>query len=201
MQNERGSTMLEMLGVLGVLGVLAASVYHLVASALDQYRVSQGLIQITSLQKNISRFYASAGNYKALDDENTVKKLIADNVIPPNMKAGDSAIRHIFGGDVELKNIAYTDEASISSTSFSITFKNLDRRVCVEMAALSWPERDSANLLSITVGTVKYTWPVYVTNGEDAKVLPITQGMAMDVCKTEAEKNTTKLVNITWEFR
>ena len=56
MRNERGATMIEMIGVLGVLGVLAASVYHLIDSALNHYRVSQGLIQITTLQKNISRF-------------------------------------------------------------------------------------------------------------------------------------------------
>ena len=202
MQNERGATMIEMIGVLGVLGVLAASAYHLVDSALNHYRISQGLIQITSLQKNVSRFFASVGNYKALDDEDTVKKLIADNVVPQNMKAGDDAIRHIFGGSVELKNVAYTNEDSAFSTSFSITFKGLDKRVCVEMAALTWPERDSANLLSITVGSVKYTWPVYVSNGDDEKVLPITHTMAMDVCQTEANKNSeSKQVDITWEFR
>ncbi|MBQ8465405.1 MAG: prepilin-type N-terminal cleavage/methylation domain-containing protein [Alphaproteobacteria bacterium] len=201
MRNERGSTMIEMMGVLGILGVLAASVYHLIDSALNHYRVSQGLIQVTSLQKNISRFYAAAGNYNDLSKTDTLKKLIKDNVIPQNMKAGDNAIRHVFGGDVELKNVNYTNELSSSSTSFSITFKNLDRRVCVDMATITWPDRDSANLLSIKIGTVKYTWPVYATTGDDSKVLPITEGMAMDTCLSEAGKNTNKLVSITWEFR
>lgn len=202
MQNERGATMIEMIGVLGVLGVLAASVYHLVDSALNHYRISQGLVQVTSLQKNVSRFFASVGNYKTLNEESTIKKLIADNVVPQSMKAGDAAMRHVFGGSVELKNVNYTDEGSPFSTSFSITFKGLDKRVCVEMASLSWPEKDSANLLSITVGSEKYTWPVYVSNGDDEKVLPITHGMAMNVCQAEAEKNmANKQVDITWEFR
>ena len=209
MQKERGTTMIEMIGVLGVLGVLAASVYHLIDTALSQYRISQGLVQITSLQKNISRFYASAGNYNELEKDGIVAKLIADNVVPQNMKNGDAAIRHIFGGDVELKNIKYQNEISSSSTSFSIAFKELNKKECAEMAALSWPEKDSANLLSITVvGTgfsadqgKKFTWPIYASSSDNTQALPITNGMAMEVCQSEAEKSMSARADIIWEFR
>lgn len=200
MSNNRGATMIEMIGVLGILGVLAASVYHLIDTALSHYRISQGLIQITSLQRNVSRFYASAGNYNDLDKTDAVKNLIKENVVPQNMQDGEDAIRHIFGGKVILKNVKYSNEISTSSTSFSITFEDLNKQVCMDMASLSWPERDSANLLSITIGTIKYTWPVFAPD-DSSNVLPIGVGAAMDTCLAEIQKGTSGRVNITWEFR
>ena len=198
-KNQRGATMVEILGVLGVLGVLAGSVWKLVGSAWMRYRISNGASQIQSLQRNISRFYASKGNYNDLEEVDAVATLISEKVIPKNMCAGSDAIRHAFGGSVELANVVYSNEMSSASTSYSITFKNLSNSVCMEMLQLKWPETDNANLISISAGGMRYTWPSY-SNG-DTYVLPVTMQNAMISCYGENNSNKGGTVDITWEFK
>ena len=198
MKNQCGATLLEMMGVLAIAGILTASVWKLTDHALHRYRISRITIQVQSLQKGISRFFASKGNYNALDEDGIVKKLFDNNVIPSSMRAEEGVIRHVFGGEVFLANLRYAHEASNASTGFSITFTGLSKKVCAEVATISWPENDMANMMSVKIGETKFVWPSYASTSEDVKVLPITVGDAFDVCMSD-DGETTR--SITWEFR
>lgn len=194
LKNQKGVTMTEMLGVLSIVGILGVSVWKLIDHARYRYRLSQVALQVQSLQKGVSRFYAAEGNYKDLSEEGTVQKLIKNGVVPSDMRRGDSAIGHVFNGSVTLANVTYANEASNASTGFSITFSNLYQRICTEVATISWPENDLANMISISIGDKKYVWPaISETLGEGVGVLPISKSEAMDACE-----NAT---SITWEFR
>jgi len=177
------------------LAVLASGIWTLIGSAFTKYRLSQGVIQLQTLQKGIARFYAAAGNYDGLASSTAVKTLIKNNIPPPNMIAGTNKLRHAFGGNVVIKNVKYTDiaEYGSSSDSFTVTFKNLDKRSCGTMAAISWLGDDNAHIVSIQIGDDKFVWPDYDTESTK-KTLPITYIEAMDAC-LDAPKD------ITWEFR
>ncbi len=192
---ERGSSMVEMIGVIGVLGVLAASVWTLINSARARFRLSQGVLQLQSLEKGVSRFYASAGNYDGLKNSNAIKELIDNRIPPTGMATSENKLRHAFGGEVEIANVPYANEEEYgsSSDSFTITFKGLDKSQCREMASIVWMQSDAVSLVSIKVGDTKYVWPNYAGNG-DSKVLPVDAGEAMTAC-ADAPKD------ITWEFR
>ena len=166
MNEERGSSMVEMIGVIGIVGILAMSVWGLINSAQSRYRLSQGVIQLQTLQKGINRFYASAGNYDKLRETDAIEELLENRIPPPGMKAGVGKLRNVFGTEVVIADVPYTniDDYGKSSDSFAITFKSLRKNECAEMAGISWVQHDGANLVSITIGEKKFEWPTYGYN-------------------------------------
>ena len=189
---ENGSSLVEVLGVLAIIAVLAVSVWSLVSSAWSRYRLSQTLAQLQSLQKGINRMYASAGKYDDLATDG-IKKLLDNNVPPKDMRAGSNALHHAMGGSVEVAPVFNNSLEGYGKAcdSFTITFKNLNKKACAELAAYSWIGNDSANIVSITVKATKYVWPAHEA-GEHA--LPIEQAEAMSLCAESP-------LDITWEFR
>lgn len=196
MTEERGATMVEMMGVISIIGIVGMGVWTLINSARARYRLSQGVLQLQSLEKGISRFYASAGKYDGLAEDGAIKELIDNHILPPGMNAGDNTLRHAFGGSVEIKNVKYSniDEYGSSSDSFSITFKDLGRNECFEMLTVVWPQSDAANLVSIAAGGKTFVWPSYSSTNNSASVLPVSAADAMSICQ-DAPKD------ISWEFR
>ncbi|MBR1605458.1 MAG: hypothetical protein IJ660_05075 [Alphaproteobacteria bacterium] len=192
---ERGATLVEVFGVLAILAVVGASVWTLVNSAWNRYRLSQTLSQLQTLQKGITRMYASAGKYDDLASD-AIRKLLENNIPPADMKAGDNALRHAMGGAVEVKNVQYENVAEFGSASdsFTITFKDFkNKKACADLAAYSWTGNDFANIVSVKVKDTKYVWPSYAELSTD-KTLPITQADAMSLCEGIP-------LDITWEFR
>lgn len=193
-KEEFGATMIEMIGVIGIIGVVSAGAWRLMASGWSRYRLSQGASQLQSLQKAVVRKFAAAGNYNNLKSDTIAKELDDNKALPPQMYFGTGEFHHAFGGDVEIKPVAYSDvsEYGEAKDSFTITFKNLNFQQCAEMASISWLGNDFANLVSIKVGTTKFVWPTY--KEATGNFLPLTRAKAGEVC-ADAPKD------ITWEFR
>jgi len=192
---ERGSSLLEMIGVMGIIGVVALGAWGLINSARTKYKLSQGVLQLQSLQKGVARFYAAAGNYNGLREDDAIESLIENRVPPHGMATSLNELRNIFGTAVEIKDVPYENESDYgsSSDSFSITFKSLKAAECVEMASIVWLQHDGVNLVSVTIGEVKYVWPASSLE-QGSKPLPVTRGEAMEQCKNAP-------MDIKWEFR
>lgn len=195
MINERGSTMVEVLGVVAIIGTLAMGVWHLINDARYKYKLSVATLQIQGLAKNITRFYASEGNYDDLNTSGSVQKLSQSGVVPRSMQAGIGIIGHSFNGDVTLRGIG---------ENFSITFKNLSEKVCMELATLAWQKTDKANLIFIKIGDDEYGWPIYNGVSEDEedlsvseRYLPVSMTEAADSCAS----SDNGLIDIEWTFR
>lgn len=184
-REESGTSLVEMIGVVGVIGVILAGAVSLVATAMQRYALSKAVAQLQSLQKGISRYYAAAGSYEDL----SVQDIIKEKVPMSDMISSSSTLVHAFRGDVTLDKVA--DDDGIYST-FTITFKGLGARQCLEMATISWPRGASVDLVSETVGSTKYSWPAYSGNDD---TLPV------DIAKAQSNCTVGELTNITWEFR
>lgn len=184
-REESGTSLVEMIGVVGIIGVILAGAISLVATAMQRYALSKAVAQLQSLQKGISRYYAAAGGY----DDLSVEDLIKEGVPSADMISSRSTLVHAFRGAVELDKEA--DDDGIYST-FTITFKDLGARQCVEMATISWPRDSSVDLVSETVGNTKYSWPSYSGNGN---TLPV------DVAKAQSKCRAGQKTDVTWEFR
>lgn len=189
MQKESGRSMVEMLGVLAIIGVLAAGAYALAGSAIGKYRISQGVAQLSSLSKGISRYYAAAGQYVDIDVENLIK----DGVPMSNMKKDANSLRHVFGGDVVVGPQDCTTPTGEDEfcESFYITFEGLYRKACIEMATMSWADTDSSRLKSIKINDTEFVWK---SSNASEKELPISIVDAGEDCESSGN-------SITWVFR
>ena len=198
LSNERGATLIEVMGVIAILGALVTGIWKLVNGAMYKYKLSEATVQIQSLAKNLSRFYAAIGNYDDLNESDTISKLFENLVVPREMRVGSSTIKHSFFGDVTLSGHGET---------FSIVFTKLPKNSCAELATLSWQKTDRTNLVSIKIGSDLYEWPgaLNVSTGEEEegvaaaekKVLPVSMGDAMASCSV----SDGDLNNIEWTFR
>lgn len=197
---EKGATLMEVFGVLAILAVLAASVWGIVNSAWSRYRLSATLSQLQTLQKGITRMYASAGKYDDLAETNAIKKLLDNNVPPADMKVDDNNLRHAMGGSVTIAPV--TNNTSLgygrACDSFTVTFDKLNKKGCLELASYSWVGNDSANIVSVSVNGQKYIWPTASESLTD-KFLPISTSDALTLCEDEPIGDGGRY--ITWEFR
>ena len=189
---ERGSTLVETLGVIAILFVVSSGVWKVISSGMNRYRMSQAVSQLQSLQKNIVRRYAAAGNYNALSGGNILEEFHKDKLLPAQMAYANGKAYHTFGGEITV-NVGQIVGWGESSYSFKITYKNLTAPQCAEMASISWVGNDFANIVSIQVGTSKFEWPSSSSSDSD-NVLPLTRAKASSVCAGGSK-------DVIWEFR
>lgn len=191
-KEERGATMVEMLSVIAVIGTVTAGMWKVVASGWSRYRMSQAVSQLQSLQKNIVRRYAAAGNYNELSKNDILAEFHNDKLLPAQMAYANGKAYHAFGGEIVVDVGQIVDWEEINN-SFKITYKNLTASQCAEMASISWGGNDFANIVSIKVGASEFVWPSLSSSDSD-NVLPLTRAKASSVCAGGSK-------DITWEFR
>ncbi len=191
-KEERGATMIEMIGVIAIIGIVTAGMWKVAASGWSRYRMSQAVSQLQSLQKNIVRRYAAAGNYNELSENNILEEFHKDKLLPAQMAYANGKAYHTFGGEITV-NVGEIVGWGESSHSFKITYKNLTFAQCAEMASISWIGNDFANIVSIQVGTSKFEWPSSSSSDSD-NVLPLTRAKASSVCAGGSK-------DVIWEFR
>lgn len=177
--DEKGSTMLEVIMVFGIIAVLSVGVIMLVNKVMDRYKVSVAGTQIQTLRKNISNRYLATGSYKDVTMSN-VDDLFADGVIPKNMYS-NGKLYHAFGGTVQI--------SGTNNGKFNVSFVNLSKKACVELAMLNWKVDDTSFLDSLNIGAIDYTW---VPSGITSHILPIKIEEADDLCGDGS--------TITWTF-
>lgn len=181
--NESGRTMLEVLMVMGIAGMLAVSVYAMVGKVMDKYKLSKIGTQIQSVRKGVYDRYSVVGNYKEIK-KGKVDNLIETGAIPRDVISGNK-LRHAFGGEIDIDG---------DGDRFSITFNEIPKKACIELALLDWKVDDTSLLHSIKIGGSDFYWEP-VTVADRSKALPITVAKAHDpaICK---DRNNV----ITWVF-
>lgn len=167
-KDQSGRTMVEMIAILGFLAAFSAGIIHVVSTMYDKYRVSRVSQQIEDLRKGISNRYLADGNYTGL----TVAGLIKDGIVPADMVAGASDLKHSFLGDVKVKGY---------SNRYTVTFDHVPLEGCIELAMINWTTGDTSDLINLRINTHTYRWPA--APGASSYLLPVALTDAAKDCK------------------
>ena len=173
--NEKGSSLLEVLAVLSVVSVLGISTLKLISNGYNTFKQSMAESEIKDLQKSITGVYNYSGNYNELFDNDVYKTLC---------ETDKSAPRHKLSGDVFI-------EKAEDLNSYTIKFDNLSKKNCVSFAQLNWLDRKKISIYRLDIND---TDVAYFPKKED-KGFPIEISEIFKNCNKEDDKNS-----ITWYF-
>lgn len=156
-KTQSGRSMVEMMGYLMVaMGVIVA-MGRIVSSAFDAHKYSVASLQLNDLVSGIVRASAIDVDYSKV-----VAKVKEGNreLIPESFRVAGSGnnavIYHAFGGTVDV-------DIYDNKEKFFVTFNNLSKKQCVEMALRDWSKNQYADLFAIIVGGKTWYWQAYGT--------------------------------------
>ena len=190
-REQSGRSMIEMMGYIAVVMALTTSMGYLVSKVYGNYKISKASLQVSDLANVISKAGSIEANYAEIvamvRGDNTVTinnvtkevdKVEGRKMIPSSyrVKETDSArqIYHAFGGAVTISH------PNDDTSKFAITFANLNRNQCIELAMKDWMHNKYADLYSITINDSTWNWPIYgVASGNST--LPIKRSAVAGV--------------------
>lgn len=140
---EKGRSMIETIGYMGVFMVLIAGIGRLVSNAFDDYKYSKASLQLGDLAATITRAAAVDGDY-----EDVVKAW--SSYVPKTFRKKSGKYYHAFNGEV---SVACAMPADGGCSKFKITYSNLNKKQCVELAMKDWSKNKTVSIDAIQVGT------------------------------------------------
>lgn len=189
--NEKGRSMLEMMGYMAAVMSLIAGISKMIVGAYGDYKMGEGVRQVSELSDVISKFVVVEGNADIIEKINANPK----KYLPESYRVVNGEILHTFGGKVEIKNIE-------NKRRFSIFFHELNEEQCIELAMKDWQINRVSDLYSMSIDNVPYYWEIYVDNcnEEPNKCLPAKHSKVSESCKPADEEDEEDGKTITWEF-
>lgn len=194
---ESGRSMVEMLGVLAIVGVLSIGGIAGYSKAMAKYKINKTLDQLSMLITNIRTTFGNQISYYGLSVENAIKYDIVGN----DLTLGSTKkLVNAYNGEVTITaGNASGGECSASGSgsgdaycpTFTITYKGIEENACVTIASSDWGGSAASGLISITVGTTKFTWGGTASAGKTG-ALPITFSAAAAACSGATD--------ITWLY-
>lgn len=195
--NEKGRSMLEMMGYMAAVMSLIAGVSKIIVGAYGDYKIGEGVRQVSELSDVISKFIVVDGNDDIISkicDEHCVPTDDAKKYLPESFRVVNGEILHVFGGKVDIK-----PKPDTSIRRFSILFHDLNEEQCIELAMKDWQINRVSDLYSMSIGNVPYYWEIYVDNcdEENNNCLPAKHSEVSESCKLADEEDGK---TIKWEF-
>lgn len=181
--NESGRTMMEMLMYLSIIIILMLGSIKLTQSVLDKFKLSRVGEQINELSKGITSRFMAKSRYDDINDDNVMKNMIEEKVIPQDMVQSNNLFTHSYGGKAIINPLG---------SSFLVTFEDLPLRPCVELGLMNWTINDRTNLVNIKINNKEYVWDEKPSAGKGK--LPVTTSAIAGDCKDD---RTNKII---WEF-
>lgn len=175
-KTQSGRSMVEMMGYLMVaMGVIVA-MGRIVSSAFDEHKYSVAALQLSDLVSGIVRSSAIDVDYTKViaKAKKGDRELIPDSFRVVGSGTDKAVIYHAFGGTVTIDLFQNTTE------KFFVTFNNLSKKQCVEMALRDWSKNQYADLFAIIVGNTTWYWQAYGTGDGASDTLSVD---GSDVCQ------------------
>lgn len=156
-KTQSGRSMVEMMGYLMVVMGVIVAMGRIVSSVFDAHKYSVAALQLNDLVSGIVRSSAIDVDYSKVVDK--VKKGDRE-LIPESFRVAgngnNTVIYHAFGGTVDV-------DIYDNKEKFFVTFNNLSKKQCVEMALRDWSKNQYADLFAIIVGDSTWYWQAYGT--------------------------------------
>lgn len=195
-QNERGSSMVEVLGVLAFLATISVGVYSVIHSAQSKFRFTRGFEETKRIIK------AMRDQFSAFPPPNTTSATLYKLGIFDNVDKDDSgnpmedgASTNVMGHKMEitLPDASSSDFAAMDRT-FRLTYYDVDSKTCALLLNADWGSDPSSGLAEISAGGKAFRWPKDIPEGGNFYSLPAEANDVLTEC-TRARQ-----VNVSWEF-
>lgn len=184
---QKGTTMMEAIAAISVVTVLTVGVIKLVGNMFDMFKQNMISNEIQEIQKKISDRYRLEGEYSELSSL-SAEQMRQEQLIPSQMEVNGKIV-HRLNGEVVIAAAGDEDEY------FSVTFKGLTTRSCVNLSQINWNASQTSDLYQLQVNDKVYVLPINGVNFGDENALPITVKKAADSCKPGSKNE------ITWTFQ
>ncbi len=175
--SQGGYTMIQTIAFIAILALVGSSAVSVLSKALSRYKVSRLTQQVVELQRAIDRKYVAKREYTGL----TLAVLHSGNLLPSDMNYSNGVLYHKLGGTV---TVAPNGEL------YTITFNNVPKYACMELAEQNWGLDPRIVLDSMKVGNNNLKWRC---SGGNCYTMPLSVSDANTVC---AAGNN----NISWTF-
>lgn len=185
---ENGRSMVEMMGYMAVVMSVIVAVGKIVTNAFNEHKYSQASIQLGELAVSVAKAGAIEKDYSSvISSVNDKKKLV-----PTSFRVAGNKIFHVFGGEVDLS------VDSSEPDKFSVTYKGLRRKQCIELAMKDWRRNKNVDLYALGVNGEYFYWPVYK---KDSNSLPMTRAKLTGTSENDKGACSKDTGNtITWIF-
>ena len=186
--NQKGSSLLEVLAILTIVSMLTISVMKIITNVYALLKQNMIVSEIKDVQKAISGVYNFSGNYELLFKDVDYRKILCetDKSIPNQMciRDGDDnySIKHRSSGLVTISPID-------NYKSYSIKVEGLNKKNCIGLAEVNWVDRKRVDIyrLDINGSDVAY----FPKRGN--KEFPLAVTTIFEKCSENGDKNTVTL--------
>ncbi len=205
--NQKGSSMVEMLGVLTILAILGMGTIKFIGGVQNVFIQNMVVSEARDLQKVISDRYKFEGNYKSLfesrscdDEPDTVAQFLcgacegcnSQDRMAPFQMCSNGKLHHRGGGSVR---VCKYDDAYKHYVMF---FEGLTDRSCTALAQVNWYTRQKSDIYRMIINSGITNKELAVespfTKTEGSVVFPITASQAMTACSNGDSNNDIQLV-------
>lgn len=129
------------------MGVLAVGGIAGYSKAMQKYRINKTLDQISMMITNIRTLYSAQGNYDGLSEKNAY----ALGVVPEEMGT-NGTLTNPFGGAVKISTYGSSSgREDRQNDTFTVSFENLPREACINIATQDWGFGQTAGFLGIGI--------------------------------------------------
>jgi len=180
---QKGYTMIETIGVIAIIGVVGSSAVAFLNKAFLRYKITRLSQQVVEIQKSIDKRFAAKKTYEGLN----IKLLAKEGLLPNDMIYKNNVLYHKFKGTVTLT-------LGTNSENYTITFNNVPRNACVELAAQNWGLDQRVILDNITIGNNELKWKCGDAE-QNCYTMPLNASQANQVCAGANNQNI-----ISWTF-
>lgn len=138
LRRSRGFTLIEMLVVVAIVAVIAAFAAGRIGGFGTAQKVSNHIVQVSSLIANTKQLRSSTGYGAAATD--LVPTLIKSGLVPSGMQVSGSTIKSPFGGTVTVVS---------TGNGYTVTDPTIPQDACIQVL----PKISQSGVVSTKVGT------------------------------------------------
>lgn len=207
LQNQSGSSMVEMLGVLTIIGMVGMGAIKFIGGVHNVFIQNMVVNEARDLQKSISDRYRFNGNYSDLfngrscEGEDTVATYICNNKLAPFQMCSGGKLHHRGGGDVKICRYTLVQaegaEATPDDTKYVMIFYGLSNTACSSLAQVNWYTRQKSDIFQMVIngdvaGKTTIIDSHYIPGDHGDNIFPVSTAKALAACNNDND-NTVQL--------
>lgn len=160
--DERGYTMMEIIAFIGFLAVLGGGVFSMIKNATNQMKTQQSVAQVQRILKSARAVFASDQTRPSAETAQMTPASLLKLGVYDQTDANDEKAFTPYGTEMVFALCKPGDASPCDGTSpypyFTLTYKAIPPRICIDLLAGDWGSDPSSGLKQIQANSTVFTW-------------------------------------------